>query len=397
MPALIQIVLRLITQAVIFLLALSLNYLGNINSEYFATTTPPKTEQIIVATTSQKSVLIPSTKPNSPKQKTPVATSTQTKNLPEENTSPVQQPVQKNIPSPSLNNLPVPVINLPTVSDATRAIDFGIFSSAYSTARESVVNILCLSTKGNLVSITTGSGVVIDPQGIVLTNAHVAETMLTPNQDCTLRQGDIATDKYKTSLVYVNEAWLSKNAGEIFSGAARGTGENDFALLAITSKINSSNADSVAYSVPMTREFSSHDKGTSLLATGYPGGTLGALSLKKFLMYVADVTKIEDVFTFHNNAVDVIETGVTKVGQRGSSGGGMFNNTGELVALIVSTDGTADENKINAITLPYISRAFREDTGMSLQDFMKINKNTLLSLFQENKITLMKYVNPYLK
>ena len=259
--------------------------------------------------------------------------------------------------------------------------------------------VFCISQKGNLVTVSTGSGVNINSQGIIITNAHVAETLLLPNENCTIRTGDIAQDTYNTSLVYINKNWLEKNAGIIFSGVAKGTGENDFALLAITKKINiNSKPTSVSYAVPFLNELSDSNVGQNILAAGYPGGTLGALSLRQYLAFVADKTSISNVYTFSGQTSDIIETGSTKVGQRGSSGGGIFNENGELLGLIVSTMGDGgNEDNINAITLPYINRTIKNDTGKSLQEFISTDFQTLISNFEKEKPSLLENIKPFIK
>ena len=44
--------------------------------------------------------------------------------------------------------------------------------------KAATVNILCRMQRGGQIAHYTGSGVVIDPTGVVLTNAHVAEHVL---------------------------------------------------------------------------------------------------------------------------------------------------------------------------------------------------------------------------
>ena len=254
MGALVPILLRLLAQASLTLIIGGLSFLGYetssiSNLKNSTTKTPiivdvqnknvsiPENEPKLVATTTTK-------KASAQKQKTKTIevkekiTPTQVQNIPVGKTTPPETKTSPTITNPSLANLPTPKIELPSTAQISSNIDFGIWNNVYQNARESVVNILCLSSQGNMVTISTGSGVVINSQGIIITNAHVAENFLIPNKECTIRSGDIATDKYKASLVYINEKWLQKNAGVIFSNLARGTGENDFALLAITSKTN---------------------------------------------------------------------------------------------------------------------------------------------------------------
>ena len=145
------------------------------------------------------------------------------------------------------------------------------------------------------------------------------------------------------------------------------------------------------------KEIYENNKGEQILATGYPGGTLGALSLRKYLPFAADVTKLLNVYTFGGSNIDIIETDTTKVGERGSSGGGIFNVKGELVGLIVSVEGNSTREKINALSLPYIHRAFKNSTGMNFQDFISTDKTSLITSFAQKKSSLFEYVKPFVE
>ncbi len=300
--------------------------------------------------------------------------------------------------TPSLKSIPVPSIELPQISsEINRGIALSEWNSIYSNSQQSIINIFCVSTKGNMVSISTGSGVVISGTGIILTNAHVAENFLVPNRDCSIRQGEIAVDKYKASLIYIGESWLQKNAGVLFSKSSRGTGENDFALLSINSKIDGTNIEqNISHTEFSVSEPTENDKGQKILVAGYPAGTLGALSLRKYLNFVADVISVSNVYTLDGTHVDVFETEVTKVGQHGSSGGGIFAKDNNLIGLIVSVNDENGNSKINALTTAYISRALKNDSGKSLEEFVNSDKSSLLSSFAQKRDSLFEYVKPFL-
>ncbi|MEI7513318.1 MAG: trypsin-like peptidase domain-containing protein [bacterium] len=311
--------------------------------------------------------------------------------------TPAPAPETKAKQAPSLENLPVPSIELPQITDEiNRGIALGEWSNVYNNSKQSIINIFCVSTKGNMVSISTGSGVIIDEKGIILTNAHVAENYLIPNRDCVIRQGEIAMDKYKASLVYINENWLKKNASVLFSQSARGTGENDFALLSINSKSDGTN---VSEEIPHTNinmeALTEQSPGNKILVAGYPAGTLGALSLRKYLNFVADVINITNVYTLDGNSVDVFETDISRVGQHGSSGGGIFNASNNLIGLIVSVNDESGNSKINALTTTYISRTINNETGKSLAEFIDTDKNLLISSFLLKQNSLYEYVRPF--
>ena len=107
-------------------------------------------------------------------------------------------------------------------------------------ARGSLVNILCL-TQGahHIITPISGSGVVVDDRGVILTNAHIAQFYLFedfPTEDfitCEIRTGSPAQSSYKAELLYISPPWISDNAKTIVSENPMGTGEHDFAFLVI--------------------------------------------------------------------------------------------------------------------------------------------------------------------
>jgi S1-C subfamily serine protease len=345
-----------------------------------------------------------SSKENTTTEKQTLPTSTKkTKIIPAPTPTPTPTPtpiIETQVKeTPSLKNLPVPSIELPQIiNEINRDIALGEWSNVYNNSKQSVVNIFCVSAKGNMVSISTGSGIIISGSGIILTNAHVAENYLIPDRDCVIRQGEIAMDKYKASLVYINENWLKKNAAVLFSQSARGTGENDFALLSINSRIDGTNFNSdIQHTNISTEALTEQSPGNKILVAGYPAGTLGALSLRKYLNFVADVISISNVYTLGGNNVDVFETNISKVGQHGSSGGGIFNANNNLIGLIVSVNDETGNSKINALTTTYISRALGSDVGKNLEQFIGTDKNLLISSFLLKQNSLYEYVKPFLQ
>ena len=330
----------------------------------------------------------PISKPQ-PKISTPVP-------LPQ-NTTPTNPSVVKE--NPSLKDIPTPSIDIPQITnEINKQFSFGEWNNVFNNSENSVVNIFCVSTKGNLVSISTGSGVILSGGGIILTNSHVAENFLIPNKDCVVRQGGTASDKYNASLVYINESWLQRNAQSLFSSGARGTGEDDFALLLVNSNSDGTDAgQNISHTNISTDELTENNKGNKILVAGYPAGGIDAISMRKYLSFTADVTDIANVYTIDGTHVDVIETDATKVGQHGSSGGGIFDANSNLVGLIFSVNDESRNSKINAITIPYINRTIKNESGKSLQDFMTTDKNSLISSFTQKQNSLFQYVKPYIQ
>ncbi len=260
-----------------------------------------------------------------------------------------------------------------------------------TSARLALVNILCTTqTAGTLYPITA-SGVIIDSRGVILTNAHVAEYWLLENfsaqnfVECTIRTGSPAYPRYKAELVYVSPTWVQANKGILKQTDPKGTGENDFALLHITESTDGTPLPSVfPFIPPNTRE--DIDRGEYTALVSYPAGFLGGISILKDLYLTSAITKIADIFTFKADTVDLISVPGTVISQKGASGGGVFDARGTLIGIIsTSSDGdTTDTRDLRAITLAYISRALKTETGKDLSQFLATDIATVAHNFQKS-------------
>ena len=250
-----------------------------------------------------------------------------------------------------------------------------------------LVNIICTEKKGNYVTANTGSGVIISSKGVVLTNSHVAQYFLLTKDlgdyKCALYQENIPTYGYVAELLYISPDWIKANPDVIVTKNPRGTGENDYALLYITKNTNP------ALSKPKTFNFAKANTtytakiGDRVNVAGFPGSPNGLADLTHTVGLKKDSTKIQDIFTFGNNNVDVLSTDVTPVAARGASGGGLFKDS-NLIALIVTTNGSAGNAYINAITTNYINRDLKKDFGISLSDLLNRDLKTESENFWDN-------------
>jgi len=241
-----------------------------------------------------------------------------------------------------------------------------------------VVNILCLPQQGSPIdSGATGSGVIIDPRGVILTNAHVAQYVLFSERPelrmhCTIRVGSPAQPRYIARVIAFPSTWIAQHAQEIALEAPTGTGEHDWALVYITGRTDGSAKPEQFPFVSFDARLAVTKKDEPVLLYAYPAGFLGAPSIMRNLYPVSSVTTVHDVFTFTKNTVDVLSLGGTVVAQGGASGGGVFNAWGKLVGIIVTTSvaDTTAERDLRAITLYHIDQSVRAHTGMSLLDIL---------------------------
>lgn len=286
-------------------------------------------------------------------------------------------------PAPAL---PPPAITLPPVipdpgeEEAEEGSGF---------PRGALVNILCSAKTSALKKSISGSGVIIDSRGIILTVAHVGHYFLLEDypsagsSDCVVRTGDPAKTAYDAKLVYVSPEWVKENADALATARPRGNGENDFALLAITSSLTSRALPSSFSSVPLAS--SDPDENDRVLIGGYGAEFLSGSQIRDALSPILDAGRIAEVYTFGGNAVDVVSVAGTEAAQSGSSGGGLANASGRLVGLITTSNlsgGTA-QRVLYAVTPSHIRASFRADAGTSLDSFLRSSVDDLVEDFED--------------
>lgn len=235
--------------------------------------------------------------------------------------------------------------------------------------RTSLVNIFCTTASGGFMKPVSGSGIIIDSRGVILTNAHVAQFFLLrdyprkDNVECVVRQGSPAKPLYKATLLYLPPQWVTDNASEIVAPVATGTGENDYAFLLITGSTNATTP--LPASFP-TLEMAGDEPvpGEQMLLAGFPAGFLDGIIITTNLYAASSFSPVQNLYTFNDPThVDVFSLGGSIVSQSGSSGGAAVRvRDGQLLGVITTdTAGTttADRN-LHAITLGHINRSLIE-------------------------------------
>ncbi len=247
--------------------------------------------------------------------------------------------------------------------------------------REALVNILCTTKRGGVFEPLSGSGVIIDPHGVILTNAHIGQYLLlkdlyVPNFiDCLVRAGAPATARYRAKLLYLSPLWVEKNFKKITEDEPAGTGKNDFALLLIT---ESARPD--IFPLPTAFPYLPIDTSDTIIAragtvliASYPAGFISGISIQKDLFPASSIVTRGQVFNFGGDSTlpDLFSIGASPLAQEGSSGGAVVNPFGKLIGILTtsSAGATTGERDLRAITLNHISRSFKEHTG---DDFSKL-------------------------
>lgn len=251
------------------------------------------------------------------------------------------------------------------------------FQTISENTRLALVNILCIPEDSSLHA-SSGSGVIIDSRGVILTNAHVAQYVLLAqsgrtNLSCVVRQGAPARVIGSAEVLFIPPAWVHANAAKITEAAPIGTGENDYALLRI---ISSHEARApLPYSFPALPIDIRKNAGLpsdAVLAASYPSEFVGAQATTYSLYPASSITSIRRLLTFFEDTVDLLSLAGVQEAQSGSSGGAIVNGWNYLIGVItsVSEGATTAEREMRAITLNYVNRDLQAETGTSLETFL---------------------------
>ncbi len=245
--------------------------------------------------------------------------------------------------------------------------------------RDAVVNLFCTDRYSGAVS--SGSGVVIDPRGVILTNAHVAADFLFTKwpqpslEDCVVRVGSPAHPAYTAELLYMPEGFVRDTLTSTSTSDDTITyGKDDFAILLITGP------SSAWVTVPDTFPYlkladSPPPVSAPVYLLGYASEFTSIETLQRNLYQLASpATVYRHRAIGSGTALDSVAFNGNIAGQHGSSGGAVISNGGAVAGIMTFFDknqGTTTSEKIlNAITVDYISRDFKSGTGVDLQGFL---------------------------
>jgi S1-C subfamily serine protease len=254
-------------------------------------------------------------------------------------------------------------------------------------ARRSIVNVTCRVQDDHTIRTTSGSGILIDKRGVVLTNAHVAYLYLLagndPNEDisCAVRTGNPASTTYQAVPLYISEAWIHDNARNIAEDEFYGTGEHDYALLAITSPASTGTPSFPA--LPLNSAPGTPTVASEVLVIAYPAEFLRGEDIRHDLYLTSDIGKVENQFTFMRTSPDLVTISGTILAQRGASGGAVVTKEGKLSGLVVTSTDAPDlkDRQLGAITISYINRDLEYQTDENIREFLNTDLDSLANRF----------------
>ena len=258
--------------------------------------------------------------------------------------------------------------------------------------RAALVNILCMPRGGGSINPVSGSGVVIDPLGIILTSAHVAQYVLLSQAAkvdlaCTIRSGAPARPLWRAKTLFISPEWVGAHAKQINEDRPTGSGEHDYALLAITETLDGK-------PLPTTFPYLAVDTrpgiaflDDSVLTAGYPAEFVGGIVAQQNLYPASTISPVHNLLTFGTGAVDMFSVGGVIVAQGGSSGGAVVNAWGRLVGIVSTTsDGdTTAQRDLRALSLSYIDQRLASERGLDLQQLLENDPLLEAKSFSEDR------------
>lgn len=258
--------------------------------------------------------------------------------------------------------------------------------------KSAVVNIVCVSGGG--LRGTSGSGVIVDSKGLILTVAHVAQHLLLrdyPEEDtrpCYIRTGSPAKNAYSAELVYLSPSWLSKNETTFLKSNPKGTGENDFAFLVITGTVTSSPLPSSFPFIPLSLLGTDIDEGDRVGTGSYAAEFLTSSEVRSSLYPTIKFADIEELVTFSDDyTLDLISVSAGSAAQEGSSGGVVINEDDRVIGAITTRTVKTDLSlrTLQAITVDHMRRSFRGDTGENMDAYLRQSTPVLIEDFRDLK------------
>lgn len=272
------------------------------------------------------------------------------------------------------------VASVPSLSPSERA---ALLNASASLLRSALVNILCYAPAGGRLRSISGSGIIIASKGVILTNAHIAQNFLLKNRgvSCVIRAGSPAVDAYEASLIYIPSAWVKENADILTEVNPIGTGEYDFAFLAVS---RSSGRKELSASFPSLPLASSPPViGAPVVIASYAAQFLESSQIQSSLFPTIVFGSVKNIFTFASTSIDVLALGGSAAAQEGSSGGGVSDMKGELVGTITTSTikGATETRSLDAITASYIRAAYLRETGEPLDTLLSKSTSEAIADF----------------
>lgn len=271
-------------------------------------------------------------------------------------------------------------VTTPATATTPTPLEEPITPPTKTDTKEATVKIECVQKATGYKRTVTGTGFLINPKGVILTNAHVAQFLLlkdAPKLGKTECSATIGADEdvgFTIGLLYISPSWLLKHASLIGSTAPKGTGESDFALVYITGRVDGSTSEqNFSYLPPATNPLPKSNIGKEVTIMGYPKQP------DETAPQLMSTTTITDMYTFGSGYADIFSLASSTLGHQGSSGGPVVDEYGRSIGMITTKD--AGTTVLNAITTSHIDRQLLSETDFDLTSYSTGNIDYKAQLF----------------
>lgn len=295
-----------------------------------------------------------------------------------------------------------------TLSNSLNQTSAPTITKKETRAEDALVNIFCsqkIVVNGKITNqrrTITGSGVLIHRGGTVLTNAHVAQFPLlsesNPNVVCLARFGNPASGSIGMKVLFISPEWVKEYGKYINTEGSPQTGSSDFALLKLNlSSLNKTQKDQLS---PITVQKTLPNQGDSIYSLSYPADILGTRGVNSSLPQQKELLSVNRIYSVGVTPTDVIETTASTAGQRGSSGGAILNEQGQLIGTITTivNSNTPSKKLIRAMTIGHTDFELTKFSNINLDQVTNYGGDTVQQVFNTKyKEYLTSLLSNYLK
>lgn len=321
----------------------------------------------------------------------PLFFGTSTKTPP--NNNPLSHPPTQNL-SQSLNQTSAPIISKKEVKPEDAIVN--IFCSQ---------KILVNGKVSNKRRTVTGSGVLINKDGTVLTNAHVGQFPLLSEKNsnivCLARYGNPTKGSLSVRVSYISPEWVKEYGKYINTEGAPQTGKSDFALLKISlprSDIKTEGSTSTLSPIVVQKVLPT--QGETIYSVSYPADILGVKGVTAALPLQKEQLSLSKTYSLGVTPDDVIETSPSTSGQRGASGGAIVDQHGHLIGTITTIVNSSSPSKkiIRAMSIAHTDAELSKFSNTQLADVVNFGSSEVEKSFNSQyREYLTSLLNDYLK